>query len=110
MELAIKRKRKARLWRAVFRLYASHYVIDGFKCFAFIMIRSILPLVLAQLLIQFQKPIITDPNHNVTALNFTDAKEPVQLSDPFIIRNSRSVPSHDDLLHDQSLNGKLNKN
>lgn len=41
MEIAQKRKRKPRLRRAMFRLYASHFIIDGFKCFSFIFIRLV---------------------------------------------------------------------
>lgn len=69
--------------------------------------RTILPLVLAQLLIQFQKPIITEKaaDVNVTAFNNSDS---VQINDPFMNRNRRSVPAYDDPLHDQSPNGKFN--
>lgn len=98
MERATKRNQKPRLRKAMFKMFAPQFIVEGFECFAFILIkqvflvfsfqseiiflwlffytfrsRSLLPLVLAQLLIQFQKPIdVPKPISNATNDLITD--------------------------------------
>lgn len=63
-------------------------------------------MVLAQLLIQFQvQPIVENPgNSNLTVFNGSAVNE-IQINEPFINRNARSVPAHEDLIHESALNG-----
>lgn len=67
-----------------------------------------MPLVLAQLLIQFQvQPIVEKPaNSNLTVYNGSTVNE-IQINEPFINRNARNVPAHDDLIHESALNGNI---
>lgn len=76
------------------------YIVRGFYS------RSFLPLVLAQLLIQFDvQPIVNQPtNSNLTASNGSAVNE-IHTNEPFINRNVRSVPAHDDLFDGSALNG-----
>lgn len=76
------------------------YIVRGFYS------RSFLPLVLAQLLIQFDvQPIVNQPTKsNVTAYNGSVVNE-IQTNEPFINRNVRSVPAHDEFFDGSALNG-----
>ncbi|XP_053697137.1 ATP-binding cassette subfamily C member 4 [Sabethes cyaneus] len=53
---AKKQGRPPRLRNALFRAFYMQCIFDGFLVFMFVLIKSILPVVLAQLLIQFQAP------------------------------------------------------
>lgn len=41
IESAAKKKRTPRLWNAVFRMFVPYFIVDGFECLAFILIRYI---------------------------------------------------------------------
>lgn len=73
-------------------------------------VRSFLPLVFAQLLIQFQvQPIVEKPiNSNLTAYNGSAIMNEIQKNEPFINRNVRSVPAPDDVFNESALNGIIN--
>lgn len=68
--LARKKNREPRLRNALFRTFYKQCLFDGFLVFLFVLIKSVLPLVLAQLLIQFQTPTnvthIAVPNYAST--------------------------------------------
>ncbi|XP_058822715.1 ATP-binding cassette sub-family C member 4-like [Topomyia yanbarensis] len=53
---ARKENRPPRLRNALFRTFYKQCIFDGFLVFLFVLVKSILPVVLAQLLIQFQTP------------------------------------------------------
>ncbi|XP_055638062.1 ATP-binding cassette sub-family C member 4-like [Toxorhynchites rutilus septentrionalis] len=61
---ARRKNRSPRLRNALFHTFYKQSLFDGFLVFMFIFIKSILPIVLAQLLIQFQAP--SNTTHIVT--------------------------------------------
>ncbi|XP_065077152.1 ATP-binding cassette sub-family C member 4 [Ochlerotatus camptorhynchus] len=67
---ARRKNRSPRLRDALFRTFYKQCLFDGFLVFLFVFIKSILPLVLAQLLIQFQTPMnathVSTPSSNTT--------------------------------------------
>ncbi|KFB53213.1 AGAP003221-PA-like protein [Anopheles sinensis] len=62
--------RNPKLRNALFRTFYKQCLFDGFLIFLFVLIKTILPVVLAQLLVQFQEP--TNATH-VAVPNFNDS-------------------------------------
>lgn len=89
-ELARARKsnRKPRLRNALFSSFWKSCVVDGFLVFSFAMLKSIMPLFLAQLLLQFQLP--PTPSSKGENLNETSLDEFVGE-----IKNISSIVSDD---------------
>lgn len=81
----------------MFRLFAPNVILDGLLVFLFVLVRCLLPLVLGQLLVQFQKPILMESmialNVNKTALNATMATN----STVPLHRSTRSIPDYSQL-------------
>ncbi|XP_001843089.2 probable multidrug resistance-associated protein lethal(2)03659 [Culex quinquefasciatus] len=81
-ELARARSKNCepRLRTALFWTFIDQCIFDGFLVFLFVLIKSILPLVLAQLLIQFQLPVSPNATH-VAALAFNGTAPSTELPD-----------------------------
>lgn len=41
MERATKRNQKPRLRKAMFKMFAPQFIVEGFECFAFILIKQV---------------------------------------------------------------------
>lgn len=88
---ARRKNRPPRLRDALFRTFYKQCLFDGFLVFSFVLIKSILPLVLAQLLIQFQAPLNT--THLTTPSTDTVSTPPVP--DVFLTTTLHFLQDHD---------------
>lgn len=95
---AQRKKREPKLRNAMFRLFAPNVILDGLLVFLFVLVRCLLPLVLGQLLLQFQKPIVMESmvalqtNKTTIATNSSDTNSTIPVH-----RSSRSIPDYSQL-------------
>ncbi|XP_055303160.1 ATP-binding cassette sub-family C member 4-like [Sitodiplosis mosellana] len=109
VERASRRKRKPRLRNAMYRMFVPHFIVDGIECLAFILIRCILPLVLAQLLIQFQKPIVSENAVQNISNDSINDHSPNQFNTSVIERNIRSANNYLHLIQTRSIQSFYSK-
>ena len=70
---ARRKNSKPQLKMALFRMFWRSCIVDGFLVFTFALLKSIMPVFLAQLLLQFQVPIAID------SINSTENNETTTL-------------------------------
>ncbi|XP_055606093.1 ATP-binding cassette sub-family C member 4-like [Uranotaenia lowii] len=75
---ARRKNRQPKLRNALFHTFYRQCLFDGLLVFLFVLIKTILPLVLAQLLVQFQAPM------NTTHVSVSDISSTPSIADPFL--------------------------
>ncbi|XP_017085489.2 ATP-binding cassette sub-family C member 4 [Drosophila eugracilis] len=74
LERSRRKKKKAQLRNALFRCFLLETIISGLICLIYIVIKTLIPAVLAQLLIQFQKaPVSEDRQIALNASSVSDS-------------------------------------
>lgn len=89
---ARRKNGKPQLKMALFRMFWRSCIVDGFLVFTFALLKSIMPVFLAQLLLQFQVPIAID------SINSTENNETTTLpiSTERITAASTIIPNTND--------------
>ncbi|CRK99301.1 CLUMA_CG012756, isoform A [Clunio marinus] len=91
---ARKRNQKPRLRNAILRTFWKSCIVDGFLVLIFTLLKSIMPVFLAQLLVQFQLPAKID--NTTIADNFDASKLPSITSDEITTKQTIMTISNDD--------------
>ncbi|XP_043656868.1 ATP-binding cassette sub-family C member 4 [Drosophila teissieri] len=74
LERSHRKKQKPRLRNALFRCFLGPTIINGLICLIYIVIKTLIPAVLAQLLIQFQKTSVPEVrNINLNDVSISDS-------------------------------------
>lgn len=95
---AQRNKRDPKLRNAMFRLFAPNVILDGLLVLLFVLVRCLLPLLLGQLLLQFQRtgPVALNATTTVTPFDGTSGNALEMLQAP-LNRSTRSIPDYNQL-------------
>ncbi|EDV90434.1 GH23376 [Drosophila grimshawi] len=104
LEHAHRKSHKPRLRNALFRCFKGPTIINGIICFVYIVIKTLIPVILAQLLLQFQQgqsPVAgvdqIDAQHFASALNRTARGVKLTSSPNFEVNSPNALDGNDPL-------------